>query len=129
MEPGQRALSFVFERGASGAIAPVFLHYPSWYGGLKQGVVDPSVASTYVKLVLYRPDRIPVARLWDFEWLPERWNWQRFGGERYRYFVVRSLDDKHRLFDDATCRVSLLLHVNLWWLYERDPSCRTASVE
>ena len=44
MEPGKRALSLVFQRDDSHSIAPVFLHFPSWYAALKSGITDPSFA-------------------------------------------------------------------------------------
>jgi hypothetical protein len=124
MEPGERALTFAFERDSDGAIAPPFLHYPAWYSALKQGVVDPSVAGSHVQLVLYRPERQPLARLEGFEWEPGMFDWQLFGGAEYRYFVVKARGDLSGwMFRDATCTTRLLHHVNQWWVYESGPEC------
>jgi len=123
MAPGERALSFAFERDADGTIAPVFLHFPSWYAALKGGLVDPSQAETGA-LVHYRPGQQPAARLLAFEWNPGAFEWARYGGAQYRYFVVRAPQDLGaRLFARATCTVRLAYHVNHWWLYERSPGC------
>jgi hypothetical protein len=124
MEPGQRAISFAYERDSDSAIAPSFLHYPSWYAALKQGVVDPSFAGTHVQVVLYRPEAQPMARLWGFEWAPGMFDWDLFGGSQYRYFVARAPRDMGlRMFRNATCPIRLVHHVNHWWLYEKDPGC------
>jgi hypothetical protein len=123
MEPGARALSFIFERDADGTIAPVFLHFPSWYGALKAGLVDPSTAEAPA-IVHYRPGLQPVAQMLAFEWNPGAFEWTRYGGAQYRYFVVRApVDLGVRIFAHATCAVRLAYHVNQWWLYERNPGC------
>jgi hypothetical protein len=124
MEPGERALSFEFERDSLATIAPPFLHFPAWYSALKGGVVDPNIAGTHVQLVLYRPEYQPAARLWGFEWFPGMYDWRRFDGEQYRYFVARAAQNPGPgMFRGATCDVRLVHHVNHWWLYERDPHC------
>src|SRR5579872_1800385 len=123
MEPGERALSFAFERDADGTIAPVFLHFPSWYAAVKAGLVDPSLAEPG-GLVHYRPELLPVARLLAFEWNPGTFEWERYGGAQYRYFVVRApIDLGARIFTHATCNIRLAYYVNHWWLYERMPGC------
>jgi len=124
MEPGQRALSFAFERDSDGTIAPPFLHFPAWYSAVKGGVVDPSAASTLAPPVLYRPERRPAARPMGFEWGPNMFDWKLFGGTQYRYFVARAPKDFGPwIFRNATCNTRLVYHVNHWWLYEKDPSC------
>jgi hypothetical protein len=124
MEPGERALSFAFERDSEGTIAPTFLHFPSWYSALKGGVVDPNIAGTHVQLVLYRPEAQPVARLWSFEWRPGMFEWNFFGATQYRYFVAKAPEDLGPwMFRHATCNTRLVYHVNHWWLYEKDPGC------
>jgi hypothetical protein len=124
MEPGERALSFAFERDADGTIAPVFLHFPSWYAAVKAGLVDPSIVSEPAALVHYRPTLQPVAGLLAFEWNPGAFEWTRYGGAQYRYFVVRApIDLGPRIFAHATCNIRLAYYVNHWWLYERMPGC------
>jgi hypothetical protein len=124
MGPGERALSFAYERDSAGTIAPPFLHFPSWYSALKHGIVDPNIAGTHVQLVLYRPQQAPRARLWGFEWNPRTFNWQSYAGGQYRYFVARAPSDlSSNMFRKASCDVRLVHHVNHWWLYEKDPAC------
>jgi hypothetical protein len=76
------------------------------------------------ELVVYRPERFPKAVLWDFEWQPAEFNWTRYDGQIYRYFVARApIDISPYFFRDTTCHVELRYAQNGWWLYERDPSC------
>jgi hypothetical protein len=116
MQPGERALSLVFERDSAGTIAPPFLHYPVWYAALRGGVVDPSAAGTITVPVSYRPEREPMARVSRaFEWTPEVFDWPSFEGGRYRYFIVRaSKDVGPSLLRDTR----LVHHTHHWWLYE-----------
>jgi hypothetical protein len=124
MEPGERALSFAYERDSAGTIAPAFLHFPSWYAALKGGLVDPSIAGTHVQLVLYRPERLPRARLWGFEWNPGAFDWRLYDAAQYRYFVARAGQDPSAImFGGAPCSTRLVHHTNHWWLYEKDPGC------
>ena len=125
MEPGERALSFEFERDSLATIAPPFLHFPAWYSALKGGVVDPNIAGTHVQLVLYRPEYQPAARLWGFEWFPGMSELAPFWRSTVSLFrcALSALDPGPRMFRGATCDVRLVHHVNHWWLYERDPHC------
>jgi hypothetical protein len=128
MQPGQRVLSFAFERDSPGTIAPPFLHFPAWYAGLKGGIVDPSGAATLAVPVVYRRDRIPAARPLGFEWTPLSLDWRAFHGEQYRYFVARAaLDMAPTMFRKAPCTIRLVQHVNHWWLYEADQRCTAAA--
>lgn len=124
MEPGQRALGFAFERDSAGTISPPFLHFGAWYSAVKRGVVDPSGAATMAIPVFYRPEKRPVARPFSFEWIPGLFDWPLFHGERYRYFIAKApIDYGPWMFRNATCNTRLLLHVNHWWLYEKEPLC------
>jgi len=129
MEPGQRALSFAFERDSDGTIAPPFLHFPAWYSAVKGGVVDPSGAATMAAPVVYRPDKRPVARPFGFEWAPALFDWPLFHAEQYRYFIARAPKDFGPwIFRHATCNTRLVYHVNHWWLYEKDPACTAVAL-
>jgi hypothetical protein len=124
MEPGQRVLSLDYDRDDASVIAPVFAHYAAWYSAEKGGVVDPSNAFWFVELVRYRRDKIPKARVSDFEWHPGNFSWSRYDGAAYRYFIVRNgAEAGAYIFRDAACPVRLKYSSNVWWLYERDPSC------
>jgi hypothetical protein len=124
MEPGQRAMSFAFERDSDGTIAPPFLHFPAWYSAIKGGVVDPNAASEFAAPVFYRPGKRPVARPLGFEWDPGLFDWPLFHAEQYRYFVAKAPKDFGPwMFRNASCNTRLVYHVNHWWLYEKEPSC------
>jgi hypothetical protein len=124
MEPYQRVLSFPFERESGTAIAPVFLHFAAWYSAIKSGVVDPSFAETHVQLVRFTAEHMPRPRLWGFEWQPDEFDWKRMHGPQYRYFIVKSAEDRGAsLFRDAPCSLQLVHHADHWWLYERAVTC------
>ncbi len=130
MEPGQRALSLIFDHEDGNSIAPTFLHFANWYAAEKQGVVDPSFAMMHPELVVYRTGAAPKAAVWDFEWDPKRFNWSDYSGDQYRYFFVRSQTDLGTmLFSRASCNVSLLFHQEEWWVYERAADCPIGSVD
>jgi hypothetical protein len=119
MAPGQRALSLNFERNSSVFYGLVFLHYPVWYSALKSGVVDPSFACGNVDLVLYRREAMPKVRFGEFEFHPERFDWQKYEGSRYRYFVIHSpVEMGTKVFASPGNPVVLRLHEDHWWLYE-----------
>lgn len=119
MQPGERVLSLAFDHEDGISIAPTFLHFPQWYAAQKQGFVDPSAAMMHPELVIFRKGEAPEAVLWDFEWDPEEFVWDDYSGEQYRYFVVRSGEDKSAtLFAQAPHPVKLLFHQDDWWLYE-----------
>jgi hypothetical protein len=117
MQPGERALSLIWDRDSPGTIAPPFLHYPVWYAALRGGIVDPSATGTLAVPVSYRPDREPIARASSaFEWTPGHFTWQTHEGDRYRYFVVRAATDVGPSLLPGT---RLVHHVHRWWLYEQ----------
>jgi hypothetical protein len=126
-ETGKRSLSLVFKRDDSYSIAPTFLHFPAWYSALKSGVTDPSFAVTYVQPVSYKPEYIPKAKFEGFEWNPKWFDWQKFDGDLYDYFIVRAPEDTGGyLFRTAPCKIELAAHEGLWWLYRKGPNCPSA---
>jgi hypothetical protein len=126
MEPNERVLAFDFIRDTEVTIAPPFSHFASWYAAEKRGVVDPSSAFWYVELIRYKPGKVPKARLWDFEWNPEKFSWDAYHGDDYRYFLVSDLSDEgSQIFKNAGCPVRLKYASNIWWLYEKDPGCNS----
>jgi hypothetical protein len=125
MEPGRRALSLVFQRDDSHSIAPVFLHFPSWYAALKSGITDPSFANSLQLPVIFKPEHVPKAKPYGFEWNPQWFDWQRFDGGLYDYFVVRApVDTAGYLFKNSPCAVALAARSGQWWLYQKDPQCQ-----
>jgi hypothetical protein len=118
MEPNERALSLIFTPWTGGFISPVFLHFPAWYSASKMGVVDVNFTLWPTELVRYQPAAAPPVRL-GWEWYPDKFNWRRWGGSAYRYFVVRApTDEGYQLFRGVPCSISLEAHAGDWWLYE-----------
>jgi hypothetical protein len=127
--PGKRALSLDFVRDDSNSIAPEFLHFPAWYAALKAGVADPSFAVTFVQPVSYKPEQIPVAKFEGFEWNPQWFDWKKFEGDKYDYFIARAPKDMGGyLFRSAPCKIELAAHAGEWWLYRKDQNCQSTPV-
>ena len=125
LQPGERVMSFPFERDSAVSIAPVFLHYPAWYGALRGGLVDPSLAVHHVELVRYTEDAVIGLRFWGFEFAPENFDWDYFGAPLFRYFVAReATNPAPHMFEDVPCVPHLIAHADHWWAYENPPRCR-----
>jgi hypothetical protein len=125
MAPGERVMSFPFERDSAAAITPLFLHYPAWYAAVDGGIVDPSLAVHHVELVRYTSDAEIGMRFWGFEFTPENFDWDYFGASLFRYFVAREASNPApHMFEDVPCLPRLVGHARAWWLYENPPQCR-----
>ncbi len=128
MQPHKQAISLIFARDDTHSISPTFIHFPAWYSAINAGVTNPSFAETYMQPVIYRPEYVSKARFQGFAWNPGWFNWQKHEGYLYDYFVVRAKEDVSSfIFRTAQCRIRLVTHSGLWWLYERDPACRKSS--
>ncbi len=124
MAPKERVLSLIVDRESSVGIVAPFLHFPSWYTAEKGGFVDPSFAFLGIEPVRFRNGSAPPATPSGFEWYPGQFEWNRYRGYDYRYFVVRFRSDAGRvLFRTSTCTIKLVDHVGDWWLYEKDSQC------
>ena len=118
VEPGQRALSLVFDRG-SDAGASYYTHYAVWYQAEHQGFVDFSFAWYSVLPVRFRPDALPKVNP-DMAWHPERFDWKLHRGADYRYFFVRRKSELPAdFFKGAECPPSMLLARGTWQVFER----------
>ena len=125
-EPGKRTLSLVFKRDDSYSIAPEFLHFPAWYAALRSGITDPSFAVTFVQPVSYKPEYVPKAKFEGFEWNPQWFDWQKFDGQKYDYFIARApMDTRDYLFRTAPCNIELAAQEGQWWLYRKGKDCPT----
>lgn len=120
MQPGQRALSLPLDRSSKAAENPyAYLHFGNWYQSEKQGLVDFNFAWFPPQIARFKPDHVPAVRF-GFEFDPDKFDWQKHQGERYRYFVVRHRDPvPEKLFDGARCPPSKLLESGAWTLFER----------
>lgn len=120
LEPNQRALTLMFDPLLSESDgAKIYGHYPAWYQAERHGLVDFNFAWFPPQIVRYRPDQLPVASP-GFEWHPERFDWQTYRGEEYRYFFVRHGDVlPDNLFTGAACIPHLMFEGKKWKIFER----------
>lgn len=120
MEPRQRALALIFDRGSAAARnESLYLNFATWYQAEKQGLVDFNFAWFPPQIVRFRPDRLPAVRPL-FEWNPETFDWKQHRGSDYRYFVIRH--DKPvpaTLFNGAQCAPKLLVSEGKWTVFEQ----------
>ncbi|SAK74236.1 hypothetical protein AWB79_04334 [Caballeronia hypogeia] len=120
MQPGQRALSLVFQRNSEAFDDEnSYSHYPVWYQAERHGFVDVNFAWYLPQIARFRSGELPAVSP-SFEFHPGAFDWNRDQGRRYRYFVVRS---KMRLppefLANRECDVQLIRTAGEWSLYER----------
>ena len=121
-EPGQRALSVVFDSASSGTGNELaYIHWPAWYQAERGGFVDFNFARFLPQIVRYRRDRMPT-RFSREEWSQnpaEGFDWERDGAAAYRYFFVRHVGPLATTFFPAgQCRPVLVTSAGDWSLYE-----------
>ncbi|NML14565.1 hypothetical protein [Azohydromonas caseinilytica] len=123
----QRVLSLMFDKGSSAAANPhTYLHFPCWYQAEKHGFVDSNFAQMLPQIVRFRPGEARVQT--PFEWRPYRFDWTKHRGERYDYFVVRSVNRLFPHFLSLPCQVEMVTTSGAWALYRRTPaSCHGVS--
>lgn len=128
-----RVGSMVAEHASPYFALPVYLHFPAWYAATGPGIVDFNFADFISQLVRYRKDA--GARITDtLGWYPTEFDWNRDGGERYDYFMVKaSADISPLIFKEHRDSVELVARSGWWWLYRnsardalRDHEQRTA---
>jgi hypothetical protein len=120
MEPRQRALSLIFDRGSAAVRNDLlYLHFGVWYQVEKQGLVDFNFAWFPPQIVRFRTDRLPAVRPL-FEWKPESFNWAQHRGGDYRYFLVRHDEPvPAALFSGAACAPQVLVAEGRWTVFEQ----------
>ncbi|MGF6778082.1 hypothetical protein [Paraburkholderia sp. GAS334] len=119
-EPGQRALSLVYDPGSTIVHNPYTLHsYPQWYEAEQQGFVDFSFAYLLPQIVRFRADHVPAMRP-EFSLSPQYFDWKAVQGRVYRYFFVHHLKPlPEGMFDNDECQVVLRREAGDWSLFER----------
>jgi len=119
MEPNQTCLAVPLVRNSDYAYGLPYMHFASWYAGLKDGVVWPTFARTHIQLIVLKPD-IPVAANlpWRWEWAPLSFSSKTIV-QHFRYIIVSSPEDKSGfIFKEVEPAPILRVHKGLWWLYE-----------
>jgi hypothetical protein len=119
-EPGQRALSLVYDPGSAIVHNPYTLHsYPHWYEAEQQGFVDFSFAYLLPQIVRFRPDHVPPMRP-EYAVAPQYFDWKAVHGRVYRYFFVHHLKPLPAdMFNNDECQVVLRAKSGDWSLFER----------
>jgi hypothetical protein len=70
-----------------------------------------------------------VAKFEGFEWNPQWFDWKKFEGDKYDYFIARAPKDMGGyLFQTASCQIELAAHAGEWWLYRKDQNCQSTPV-
>ncbi|SEA83465.1 hypothetical protein [Paraburkholderia sartisoli] len=118
-EPGQRALSLVYDPASTIVHNPYTLHgYPQWYEAEQQGFVDFSFAYLLPQIVRFKPGHVPAMRP-EFSMSPERFDWKAVQGSVYRYFFVHHVRPlPEHMFDNDECQVVLRAEAGDWSLFE-----------
>jgi hypothetical protein len=119
-EPGQRALTLVFDSASEvDGNRDAYLHYALWYQAERRGFVDFNFAAFHPQIARFRPGHFPPLD----EFLaqdPSQFAWRANGGDRYRYFFVRSAGPPPAsLFAGAPCAPVQIAGAGKWRLYER----------
>ena len=119
MDPGRRVAAMVVDNASPRFMLPVYLHFPAWYQATHGGVVDFNFAEFHPQMVRYRPGVGP--RISETGvWYPTAFEWDRSGGDRYDYFVVKSpVDASAAIFKGRRSSVELVTQSGWWWLYRK----------
>jgi len=119
LDPGQRALSLMFDKGVAGDDSILFVQFPAWYSAERQGFVDPNFAWFPPMIVRFQPTTFPPVNT-GFAMHPDWFEWKRDRGDDYRYFIVRHIrPDAQKLFKNAPCAPKQLVQRGNWTVYER----------
>jgi hypothetical protein len=135
MEPGKQVAALVFDPRSDHFELPIYYHFPAWYQATKSGIVDFNFADFYSQPVRYKSSvgaRLPASVSLD----PLKFDWDRHGGDRYDYFIVKSdVDVSNALFKEKRGAVELVFKKKWWWLYrksgkaERDASAKVETFD
>lgn len=118
MEPNKMVLALMANQDSKLIVSPPFMHYGSYYQAEKGGMVLPSFPHDPVAHnvpMRYKHDFWPVHDTWQ----PNLFEWEKHGGARYDYFLVRADKPMDYLFAHSNGKVSLVERQGLWWLYKQ----------
>jgi hypothetical protein len=116
--PGKRMGTLMNNDSSRLFLPPVYVHFHAWYQATHRGVVDFNFAEFFPQIVRYRKDAPP--RIDEYVATDiGNFDWQRNGGDRYDYFLVKSNADMGAsLFSGHTEHLKLIAHEASWWLYQ-----------
>lgn len=114
---GQRVASLVNGNASPYFALPVYMHFPAWYAATRGGIVDFNFGDFISQMVRYRKDAGPRISE-ELAWSPGRLDWNKHGGDRYDYFIVKSSADVAApIFKEQRGAVELVTQSGWWWLY------------
>ena len=123
MEPNQRVLYIPFYKESLGINKMhVYRYFAVWYQVEKGGWVDFNFATNPPHLIKFRPQNAPPLGE-DFVLKPY-FNWDTMKAWNYRYILLRippgeTLEKTTARLAGGPCKVSLVIQLDLWRLYER----------
>jgi hypothetical protein len=119
-EPGQRALSLIFDRASPAyKSTAAYAHQSLWYQAEQHGFVDLNFATFLPQIVRFRPGMLPIGPP-ALEHDPGSFDWKRNNGRLYRYFFVHKIGPlPANFFANNECDVVLVKQEGEWSLYER----------
>lgn len=122
MQPGYRALGLVFGKASDATHHKAsYLHQALWYQAEKHGFVDFNFASFPPQMMRFRRGHVPVVAA-GFDWYPQTFEWKKFDGDIYHYFVVqRGPDMPADIFKGAPCAPVRTAAAGDWAVYENKP--------
>jgi hypothetical protein len=117
-EPSKKLAGMIVDNSSPLFVFPVYLHFMAWYQAEKSGIADFNFADFHPQMVRYN-DGVGPRIDGTLAWLPAAFEWEKHGGSRYDYFLVKStFDASQGIFKDKVSSVALVAHSGWWWLYE-----------
>lgn len=121
LEPEQRVLSLIGDRGSLFSPVPVYVHFPLWYQAESKGLVDFNFARWPSMTVHYKEIAdVPVDEV--LAWYPHLFQWDKYRADKYRYIIVRGevifAAQIQRIYQD---RLNLIASQGTWHVFEHSP--------
>jgi len=118
--PGKRMGTLMNNDSSRLFLPPVYVHFHAWYQATRSGIVDFNFAEFFPQIVRYRKDAPPHISEYVATDIAT-FDWQRNGGARYDYFLVKSNADMgESLFRAHIDHLEVIAHEGSWWLYQNN---------
>lgn len=125
-QPEKRLLTMAFDPISKASVAPLMVHFGSWYQAEKDGLAEYSFSEFWGVPARFRSGAPTV--IWQgFEWRPDLFEWDGYRGELYDYFLIRHPQSaEHWMAERSGGRVVLLARSAEWQLYARSDQVAAA---